>query len=327
MFKDVLKKQQPVVYKTLSNALKNKQLSHCYMFSGDKGTLKKETAILIGQSLVCTNKTSEFGCEQCLECQRIANGSYLDFIDISSEKNIKAEEIEELQNQFRKTALERSGKKIFIIENCDNLTISSANKLLKFIEEPTDTITGILLTSQIERVLPTIISRCQVINFKPLDKSAFYDYAKKEGIDELSCHFISNLVNSTNEISQLNSKSAYNEAIKLFCEFGYNFFKEKASGFTYLQNALSKSKSKSKSTDNREVISYFLDLCLIFCDDYSTKYSSDDETYSNLLTSALEKNFDFASFMKATIETKDALKTGANGQLVIDQLLYKLLEV
>ncbi|MGI6581479.1 MAG: hypothetical protein ACOX1M_04020 [Erysipelotrichaceae bacterium] len=98
--------------------------------------------------------------------RRIKENNYVDLIYIDEEdKNIKVELIENLQQRFEKTALEKAGKKIFIINNCEKLTTKAANSLLKFIEEPSKNTTGIFITTQVDGVLPTIISRSQTLNF------------------------------------------------------------------------------------------------------------------------------------------------------------------
>ena len=159
MFKEVLETTQPIVYQTLTNALESEHLSHCYLFVGDKGTHKLETSFLLAQSIICENRKT-FACEKCVNCRRIQENNYADLIYIDEDdKNIKTKLIENLQHRFEKTALEKAGKKVFIINNCEKLTTKAANSLLKFIEEPTGNTTGIFITTQVDGVLPTIVTQ------------------------------------------------------------------------------------------------------------------------------------------------------------------------
>ncbi|MGI6607651.1 MAG: hypothetical protein ACOX1F_01545 [Erysipelotrichaceae bacterium] len=323
MFKEVLNTTQPIVYQTLKNALESEHLSHCYLFVGDKGTHKLETSFLLAQSLICENKTV-FACEKCANCRRIKENNYVDLIYIDEDdKNIKVEMIENLQHQFEKTALEKAGKKVFIINNCEKLTSHAANSLLKFIEEPAGNTTGIFITTQVDGVLPTIVSRSQTLNFKPLSKKAFFNFALEKNIDSLSAHLISNLVSRETDIVPLSKNKNFNKAIEIFFEFTDKYFNNKTDSYFYLQNTVANS-SKRNHTD---IIKYFLDISLLFIQDYLNNYDSEDEAYSDLLQLAKNSDFNYSAVMKACIDSKTSLNKSANRLLLVDQLIYKLLEV
>ncbi|MBR0137759.1 MAG: DNA polymerase III subunit delta, partial [Erysipelotrichaceae bacterium] len=85
---ELLKETQPVVYSTLYNSLKSGHLSHCYLFVGDKGTFKKETALLLAQSLICPEKGKKdvWGCEECIDCIRVLSNNYFDLIVLDGTK-------------------------------------------------------------------------------------------------------------------------------------------------------------------------------------------------------------------------------------------------
>ena len=157
MFKDILREQQPVVYHTLRNALENDRLAHAYMFSGPSGTPKKETAYLLAQSLVCGQPG--FACETCDTCERIIHNEYADMIYLDGTSvSIKKDDILKLQHAFAKTGLEKTGKKIYVLDHAENATPDALNSLLKFLEEPGSDMIAILIVEQLDRVLPTIIS-------------------------------------------------------------------------------------------------------------------------------------------------------------------------
>lgn len=198
MNKERLKRSQPIVYRVLSNALTHNRLAHAYLFVGNKGSKKEETALLFAQSMVCEHTDEDgFACQVCERCQRMENRESLDFVWISKEtqmdlihkkqkkdafKNlankvekkeekvptqIKKEAITSLQEMFSQTGQEQSDKRIYVIEQYDLISTSASNSLLKFIEEPQEGIYGILTTEEKSNVLPTIQSRCQIIGFKP----------------------------------------------------------------------------------------------------------------------------------------------------------------
>lgn len=322
MFKEVLETTQPIVYQTLKNALESEHLSHCYLFVGDKGTHKLNTSFLLAQSLICDHRNA-FACEKCISCKRIKENNYVDLIYIDEDdRNIKNELIENLQQRFEKTALEKAGIKVFIINNCEKLTSKAANSLLKFIEEPTGNTTGIFITTQVDGVLPTIVSRSQILNFEPLNKDDFFNYAIEKNIDYLSAHLISNLVSREIEIIPLSKNKSFSKAIEISCEFMLRFFTNRTDSYFYLQNSIANNKR-----NERDIIRYFLDISLLFVQDYLNDFKSEDETYSRLLQLAKNCEFDYSGVMKAFVDSRTSLNKAANGLLLIDQLIYKLLEV
>lgn len=329
MFKDALSIQQPVVYKTLYNGLKKERLSHCYLFSGQKGTLKKETALFLAQSIICENKTDLFACQECMDCIRIKENNYVDLIYLDgSNSTIKVDDINNLQNQFRKTALEKAGKKIFIINDCENMTLKASNSLLKFIEEPVGSITGIFITSNISNVLPTIVSRCQTINFKPLNKEVFFNQAKEKNIDDLNAHLLSYLVNDVSQLLELSSSNSYTSAVYYFTEFMSKYFENEPLASIFLQESKLEpiTKKAFDKSISKEIFSYFLNIASIFSNDVNNNVIIDDRNWLNLLEKAKSHNFNSINFLKIVIETKDALKTNTNLLLLVDQFIYKLRE-
>ena len=167
MNKEYLKKAQPVVYQTLSNALKNQRVANAYLFHGPKGSSKLETAILFAQSIVCEHTDNDgFACQECESCKRIENEESLDYMIVSNDR-IKKKDIVDLQTFFESTSAGRQNARIYILDHYDKATPDASNSLLKFLEEPSEGIYGILIADEKSNVLPTIQSRCQAIHFKP----------------------------------------------------------------------------------------------------------------------------------------------------------------
>ncbi len=192
MNKEEFKEEQPVVYQTLSNALKGNCLAHAYLFTGSKGSPKSEAALLFAQSLVCEHPdTDGFACQECPSCRRIAKKESLDYFRVEKvgtkierinpfthkkegteiQKRIRKQDIVDLQNYFQNTGAEEDGKRIYILEDYDQATPDASNSLLKFLEEPQPGIFGILIAEEKSAVLPTIQSRCQWIQFRPAHRN------------------------------------------------------------------------------------------------------------------------------------------------------------
>ncbi|WJQ14111.1 DNA polymerase III subunit delta' [Geobacillus stearothermophilus] len=163
-----LAKHQPVAAKMLQSGLEKGRISHAYLFEGQRGTGKKAASLLLAKSLFCLSPSGIAPCLECRNCRRIDSGNHPDVRMISPDGgSIKKEQIEWLQQEFTKTAVE-SDKKMYIVEHADQMTASAANSLLKFLEEPHPGTVAVLLTEQYHRMLGTIISRCQVLSFRPL---------------------------------------------------------------------------------------------------------------------------------------------------------------
>ncbi len=188
MNKELLKQQQPVVYQVLSNALLKKRFAHAYLFCGAKNAPKAETALLFAQSLVCTDPDADgFACQTCTSCIRFEKEESIDFFHhhaIGYEKTIKdpfeekkkkiviterikKKDILELQAFFDQTSAEQANRRVYILEDYDQATPDASNSLLKFLEEPTEGVYGILVANEKANILPTIQSRCQIISFRP----------------------------------------------------------------------------------------------------------------------------------------------------------------
>ena len=130
-------RQQPVAWKTLSNALRSRTYAHAYLFQGQIGTAKREMALLFAQSVFCPHSKEGIACGECEVCRRVAALEYADlsYID-GSETSIKKADVLRLQEQFSRTSLEISPYRIYIMDHAENATPDALNSLLKFLEEP-----------------------------------------------------------------------------------------------------------------------------------------------------------------------------------------------
>ena len=180
--KELLESTQPIVMRTLSNSFSEHKTTHAYLISGQKGAPTKEMAYYLAKSFLCENP-KPLACEECLNCLRVQDGSYTDFIFIDGSKSsIKKEVIENLQLRFSRTALEPKGLKVYIIHLIENSTGSAVNSLLKFVEEPASDVIGIFTTENRNQVLPTLLSRCQVLHLKGFEKQELMQKFEAAGI-------------------------------------------------------------------------------------------------------------------------------------------------
>ena len=164
MKQDQLKAWQPGQFDRFVRILEQGQLNHAYLFSGFFGNL--EMAQFLAKSLFCTDKVGVLPCEKCRNCKLIEQGEFPDVTLIKPVNQvIKTERIRELVGQFSQAGIE-SQQQVFIIEQADKMHPNAANSLLKVIEEPQSEVYIFFLTSDEEKMLPTIRSRTQIFHFK-----------------------------------------------------------------------------------------------------------------------------------------------------------------
>ena len=160
------KDEQPVLFDVLSNEITSNKISHAYLFNISSSVNAFPFIFGFIKSILCPkNKLNNDNCTECNICKTIDDGNFPDISIIEPDGQfIKKEQLVNLQKDFTTTSL-YNGKKIYIIKYAENLNASSANSILKFLEEPEKDIIAILLTKNVNNVLPTILSRCQVLNF------------------------------------------------------------------------------------------------------------------------------------------------------------------
>ena len=171
------------IVKSLKLSLKNKSMAHAYLFSGPRGVGKTTIARLIAKGVNCLN-LGEDGepCNECKNCKAINEGRFSDLIEIDAASNRSIDEIRSLKEKINYQPVEGL-KKVYIIDEAHMLTKEAFNALLKTLEEPPAHVMFILATTELEKILPTIISRCQRYDFKPLDleeMKAGLEYILKE---------------------------------------------------------------------------------------------------------------------------------------------------
>ena len=159
---------QEHVVQTLTNAIAmERMLSHAYLFSGPRGSGKTSIARLLAKALNCQNLKEPEPCNKCSSCLEINQGAALDLIEIDAASNRGIDEIRELREGIKFTPA-KSKYKVFILDEAHQLSKDAANALLKTLEEPPSHAIFVLATTEIHKMIPTIISRCQRFDFRKL---------------------------------------------------------------------------------------------------------------------------------------------------------------
>ena len=151
---------QEHVTRTLKNAVEQNRLAHAYLFVGPRGIGKTSTARILAKALNCIHGPTVTPCGVCDSCKEIAGGNSLDVLEIDGASNNGVEQVRELRDNVRYAPVK--GKyKIYVIDEVHMLTSQAFNALLKTLEEPPEHVKFIFATTEPQKVLPTILSRCQ----------------------------------------------------------------------------------------------------------------------------------------------------------------------
>ena len=151
---------QAHVSRTLKNAVAQNRLAHAYLFVGPRGVGKTSTARILAKSLNCVKGPTITPCGECDNCREIAGGNSLDVIEIDGASNNSVEDVRQLRENVR-YAPAKGRYKIYLIDEVHMLSSAAFNALLKTLEEPPEHVKFIFATTEPQKVLPTILSRCQ----------------------------------------------------------------------------------------------------------------------------------------------------------------------
>jgi DNA polymerase III subunit gamma/tau len=151
---------------TLKNAIKNQQLAHAFLFCGPRGVGKTTCARILAKTINCENQTKDGeACNSCQSCMSFNDGASMNYFELDGASNNSVDNIRDLVDQIR--FVPQSGKyKVYVIDEVHMLSSSAFNAFLKTLEEPPPYAIFILATTEKHKILPTILSRCQIFDFK-----------------------------------------------------------------------------------------------------------------------------------------------------------------
>lgn len=187
---------QRSITSTLKNAIKNKHLAQAFLFCGSRGVGKTTTARILAKTINCFNRTEQIeACDKCESCLSFNSGASLNVYELDAASNNSVDDIRELVNQVR-IAPQIGTHKVYIIDEVHMLSNAAFNAFLKTLEEPPAHAIFILATTEKHKIIPTILSRCQIFDFQRIkvkDIAEHLSYISvKEGIsaDSEALHVI-----------------------------------------------------------------------------------------------------------------------------------------
>jgi len=319
---------QPRVLKMLKNSLLKGRVAHAYLFEGMRGTGKKDIGYLLAKSLFCHEPVEGYKpCENCSNCKRINHGNHPDLHFVEPDGlSIKKGQIHDLQEEFSKTGVE-SKKKLYMIVHADKMTTNAANSLLKFLEEPHAGTTAILITEQVQQILPTILSRCQIIGFTPLSPKNLEKRLEENGVNPLTAPVLAQLTNNLEEALEINQNDWFVQAQKIVVKLYEVLRKNPLEAMVTLQEVW------FPHFKEKEQIDRGLDLLLlIFKDLLYIQLGKKDHIVTLSERSRLEQyalqtsGRRLTEQMAAILEAKRKLHANMNPQLLMEELVLKLQE-
>ena len=306
-----------VAYTLLDNALRNNKLSQVYLFYGNESSLKKESAYHFAYSIL-QNKSNYVEVEDDFY-RRMLNGGCPDFLTLSGqEESIKTEDIEKLLKELQKTALEKGGRRVYLIDKVENSSIKVLKTLLKFIEEtPGDNTYGILITDHIETLLETVVSRCERVPFLENELKQIISQYLEDGFDEEDAYYLAKinglyLKTDLNDPNYLLALDFLNQTLEA------KDYEELA---LYIEKELIREGFKSTKIEAKKVLTSYIVMAL---ETISALY---DEEASVIKNKALKlKNKDYLRLFKALkeIETVTRQVKGYDSKLLLGRFIYEL---
>jgi DNA polymerase-3 subunit delta' len=314
--------------KMLFNALTYHRVSHAYLFYGPKGTGKVQMALSLAQALFCMSPAGDGdACGGCVNCRRIEHGNHPDVYRVEPDgASIKIEQIRQLQKDTTYRASE-SKRKVYIIENAEKLTPQAANSLLKFLEEPSPGVTAILTTDHRHALLPTVLSRVQLVPFYPFTREEMKIQLAEEAVPEPIIQIVSQMMVGLEEGKQL----CHSESFAHVRSVVIQLMKETMQRSTYALISLHEKWFKADRWEDQMDI--FLDLIICWLRDlvhiksHKTNLIVYIDHLSTLQQQAIQWSFiQIVQAMEHVVDTKKRLRAHANAQLTLERLFIKLQE-
>lgn len=316
MRRDEIKNTQPIFYRVIEKSFTRKTMSHAYLLVGEQSD---DVALYLAQSLICQHDI--LACEVCDECVRIEKQIYPDMIVYDgNEASIKKDNIDYIQREFSKSSYENKGK-IYLLKNVEKSSTVAMNALLKFLEEPADDVFAILTTRNLNKVLPTIQSRCQVIQLLSQSKDVLKTSLMKHFTQE-DANVLSSLFTNSEEALAYGESEQY-QTFKVntfdFIEDLYRHpdnlmfnqelhigreYKSDKAGFVRYLNML--------VMGLRDLLHVKHSLPLTYCEhqDFFDKLPNDDKILERI---------------EIILDTIYYVDINANTQLLLDRMIYKIL--
>lgn len=321
--------KQPTIYRLFSKLISNETMQHAYLFEGVSGSGKKEMALWVAKALFCPSfKEENTPCDDCQQCHRIATHQHPDIIEVKPDGlSIKVEQVRQLKEEFTKSGVE-SRRKFVIVEDIEKMTPNAANSLLKFLEEPDGEITALLLTGAKQRLLPTILSRCQVVHFpvRPLEDRI--EELVERGLSKYQASLVTRLTHDVDIAIRMSEEEVFQETVDTVLSWFKLLTKKDDQAFVFVQTNL------MGSATDRNLQQGILDLMIVLYRDVLAIYydESTDLAFSNhkdvimQASSTLSSN-QIANILEILLDGKKKLDSNVAAQGVFEDAALQIISI
>ena len=305
---------QKIPYRIIKNSVEKNKISHAYIIETNGFSKSLDFAIAISKYFLCPkSRTNNESCNSCNQCSKIDNNDFLELKIIDTEGMwIKKGEMDELQEIFSRKSL-IGKRKIYIINNANKLNESSSNSILKFLEEPEEGITAILIVEKTNQLISTIVSRCQIISLVPNlineDKNTL----------EKVAHILRNNDNDVN--IYLSEK---NEAVKQIVQFIKYYEENKLNTIIYINKLWHQFfKERTELNDAFTLLMLFYKDVLNYKIGYNIEVFNDYIEDIKIISNTNQKN-NIINKINVIMELREKIKFNVNNNLLLDKLIIEL---
>lgn len=318
---------QKLVIDRLVTSFKNNRIGHAYMFDGEHGTGKEETALFFAKLLLCRNPENNVPCETCSSCRRITSHNHPNVTILRPDgQSIKKEQMDELITEMTKKGYE-TGRKIYIISRADRMNNSSANTLLKYLEEPDGDVTAILLTDSYQSMLPTIRSRCQRISFLPPSREMMVSVLVEKGITASMAATVTTVTADIDEAFQLAEDEAFAQMRKTVLKLVEASDRNVHEALMFIQAEWSRHiKDKDETDRGLDLLLYaYRDVVASKAGLKSIPTYPDQKEFLDGLARKMTYNR-LSAMMESILQAKRHLHSNMNRTLLMEQLVLNMQE-
>jgi DNA polymerase-3 subunit delta' len=308
----------------LARSLATGRLAHAYLFLGPEGSGQVETARHFAKSILCEHER-ERPCGVCSQCRRFESGNHPDVAWVEPDGNaIKIAQVLELQRAFSRKSMENVTK-VYVLKQAEKMTTEAANALLKFLEEPTTKVVAILIAESKSKLLPTVISRCQILTFdrRPVEQVAAQ--LEAEGIPKSRAKFLAYLKQSVGAAKEFAAGERFAEILSLVVQLTEEVVSRRGNPLFTLQEKVIKPGWSSAEVEGlldclawwyRDLLQVSLGLpSAVAADGHMERYRSQVAQY---------RSDQWVQMIEIVLTTKKRLQGNANVQLTLEHMVLRL---
>lgn len=337
----LLQKAQPEAFALLERSFAKGAVSHGYLFYGPTNALKTEMAMLCAETLVTRDPKglvdeSSLSDEEEALVRQVANraSASLIVLDGYGKKALAKENVDDVQSRFSRTASSGNGARIWLMLRCENSSLGAQNSLLKFLEEPADGVYAFLTADNVERVLPTIRSRCVLVPFRPLPEILLYEEGQKQGLDQEDAWLLAHMKVSISDMVELAASPAYQNAkamlkqwlnVKgdrdlLACDYEVRY---RLKAGAKKDEGISADQAKDQ---NVRLLRFFFEMLMVTARTALKASDSSGMQMPAWYALAIGKNSreDWINVLKIAGEERDRVNANNDLNLLLDQAFYRL---